>query len=518
MGNLGRRGSGTETAGTRGDTQTADKGTGDGTGGEEKSGGEEKGIEAGGGGNGRRADGNKEGMGAAHVGDSIGSEGAGGCKKAAGNGNSSGTENDGSGRERGTGRRRKRHRNRQKKKYEKRGLHPLLLEPRYARYLVEICRQFLAGIPRGQIAENVTKLLQEKGINIELNREQVYQLIEHARKLGYFVLRPPVNEELQQLVAKAYGKRPHDITVVDAEGCAVLDEVTERAAVIVLDLVYDVARKKVAEHCQPIVEIGLTAGATTMRVAKILADGLRERRYVPGLVLHALTPGFKADDPSTDPVSFFGHFHNLPTTVEYMALYAPPMVESQDYFKYCNEARCGGVTEAFSRKWEIDILITSLASAFDTHGDLRQFLELGKADIDLLMELGWIGDVQYRPYTATGPMPQEASVRAVTLFELFELVTFAGMRNKHAMLVCGPCGKCGNTRADALRPLLSVPQLKVWTDVVMDRETAESLLVQVKQPGARTERGSRQQHPAASANQECEETRIPRPAPGHQPE
>jgi len=473
MGNLARRGSGTETAGTREDMQTADKGTGGGTG------GEGKGIEAGGGGNGRRADGNKEGTGAAHVGDGIGSEGTGSCREEAGNGNSSGTENDGSERERGTGRKRKRHRSRQKKKYEKRGLHPPLA-PMYGRYLVEICRQFLAGIPRGQIAGNVTKLLQDKGINIELNREQVYQLIEHARKLGYFVLRPPVNEELQQLVAKAYGKRPHDITVVDADGRAVLDEVAERAAVIVLDLVYDVARKKAAEHRQPIVEIALAAGATTMRVAKILADGLRERRCIPGLVLHALTPGFKADDPSTDPVSFFGYFHNLPTTVEYMALYAPPMVESQDYFKYCNEARYGGVTEAFSRKWEIDILITSLASAFDTHGDLRRFLELRRADIDLLMELGWIGDVQYRPYTATGPMPQEASVRAVTLFELYELVNFAGMRNKHVMLLSGPCGKCGDTRADALRPLLSVPQLKVWTDVVMDRETAESLLVQVK--------------------------------------
>ena len=44
---------------------------------------------------------------------------------------------------------------------------------------------------------------------------------------------------------------------------------------------------------------------------------------------------------------------------------------------------------------------------------------------DKMDATGWKGDVQFRPYTAHGPLIDECPVRAVTLFELPELVEMA---------------------------------------------------------------------------------------------
>jgi hypothetical protein len=38
------------------------------------------------------------------------------------------------------------------------------------------------------------------------------------------------------------------------------------------------------------------------------------------------------------------------------------------------------------------------------------------------------------------------------------------------------CGICGRSRAEALRPLLTNPQLKAFSNLVMDAATARELL------------------------------------------
>ena len=72
--------------------------------------------------------------------------------------------------------------------------------------------------------------------------------------------------------------------------------------------------------------------------------------------------------------------------------------------------------------------------------------------------------------------PAEWSLRAVTLYELEDLVRIAGQKNKHVILIARQCGICGRTRAKALQPLLTNPGLKVFSTLVMDAATAKELL------------------------------------------
>jgi hypothetical protein len=82
-----------------------------------------------------------------------------------------------------------------------------------------------------------------------------------------------------------------------------------------------------------------------------------------------------------------------------------------------------------------------------------------------------------RPYTADGPVVEKGKeLRAVTIFELKDLVQAAGEKNRHVILMARQCGICGRTRALALRPLLTNPNLKVFSTLVMDAATARELL------------------------------------------
>jgi hypothetical protein len=81
------------------------------------------------------------------------------------------------------------------------------------------------------------------------------------------------------------------------------------------------------------------------------------------------------------------------------------------------------------------------------------------------------------PYTADGPVVEKGKeLRAVTIFELKDLVQAAGEKNRHVILMARQCGICGCTRAQALRPLLTNPNLKVFSTLVMDGATARELL------------------------------------------
>lgn len=61
------------------------------------------------------------------------------------------------------------------------------------------------------------------------------------------------------------------------------------------------------------------------------------------------------------------------------------------------------------------------------------------------------------------------------MVELEELVRLASCRGKFVVLLVGPCGLCGMPKTAALRPLLRVPALRLFTHLVMDLKTAEEL-------------------------------------------
>ena len=340
------------------------------------------------------------------------------------------------------------------------------------RYLLHMCEMFLEGEPVAEIAKWINSAGQTEGRELQITREQIYPLINEARKRGYFVLHPPAHSVLSQRLVDLYRvseKNGNASTVVNAVGASALDYVAMEAAAVTVHLI-----KMLKDIKDPApVHVGLGAGFTTLRIARHLAALLRAETALPTLVFHALSTGFRVDQPHVAPTAFFSLFESLGFNVKFVGLFAPAVVASEHYSTVKN---LPGVAESFAATGDIDLILTSLASARDEHGALNQFLAAHAGSVEEIQQAGWIGDVQYRPYSSEGPLVQEARVRAVTLFDLPELVTFAQAPNKYVIVVAGPCGECGCTRTTALRPLMTVPALKVWTHLILDFTTAQELV------------------------------------------
>jgi DNA-binding transcriptional regulator LsrR (DeoR family) len=326
----------------------------------------------------------------------------------------------------------------------------------------DVCQMFLDGLGATRIADWL------KARGYDLTREQIYPVLNEARKRGHLVLSSPREQVIARRLADRYDKPLPSIRVIDIRGPQALEHVAIGAADLALSIIKELG------HTRERVHVGLGAGWTTWRVARRLASRARIEEGVPPLALHALSSGFSVSQPQMAPVSFFSFFDDSRLDVECYGLFAGAMVPSGDYEKV---KRFPGVRESFELASEIDVVITSLAQAQHEHGDLYQFLQLGAPKaLKALQKAGWVGDVQYRPYSATGPVTMDAEVRAVVLFELADLVRLAATMHKHVVLVAGPCGGCGVTRADALRPLVEQPSLAVWNHLVVDTVTATKLL------------------------------------------
>jgi DNA-binding transcriptional regulator LsrR (DeoR family) len=217
-----------------------------------------------------------------------------------------------------------------------------------------------------------------------------------------------------------------------------------------------------------------------MVVARRLASRLYSDQACPELVLHALSAGgFLVDKPEKVPVTYFSYFDGTLAKVEFVPLFAETVVPNEEYERVLQNP---GVRNSLERAGEIDIVVTSLASAADEHGLLGRYLEyLGEtkaepAAVENMRKIGWIGDVQFRPYTAEGPILDGCPVKAVTLFELSDLVERAAAPDKYVILLAGPCGECARPKTDAILPLLTRPNLRVWTHLVTDVRTAAELV------------------------------------------
>jgi DNA-binding transcriptional regulator LsrR (DeoR family) len=223
--------------------------------------------------------------------------------------------------------------------------------------------------------------------------------------------------------------------------------------------------------------IGVGGGFTTMLMARKLASLLPTAKRLPTkLTIHALSTGFDVHAPHTAPVAFLSCFDQAAIKIHRIGLFAPAVVASNQYKRVKGWP---GVREAFEAVPSdgFDIVITSLGSASHPHGDFSTFMERGSTEgLTALRDKGWVGDVQYRPYSIDGPITDNTLVRTVTLLELDDLVALASKPNKHVIVVAGPCGQCGQTRSDAVYPLLANERLKLWSRFVMDIDTAKELL------------------------------------------
>ena len=337
-------------------------------------------------------------------------------------------------------------------------------------HLVQVCDAFLQGNQKMDvIADELNARFKREGTPHRVTREQIYPLLREARHRGFFELRAPLDGRLHQRIADVFRFDAAHIDVVAARHEIANGLVASRAANVCLRIIKALGPTKRNGE----VHVGLGAGATTLSVAQHLAAKLRAEETRPRVVLHALTSGFHVDNPQTAPVAFFGLFRELHDHIDYVGLFGPSVVKGAEYKKTKTQP---GVKEGFDRKRDIDVVITSLASHEDADGDLNRFLRNDARGQRVLERHGWVGDVQYRPYSATGPIQQQTPTRAVTLFELPELVKLAQQKDKHVILAAGPCGKCGRTREDALLPLMNNPQLKLWSHLVLDLGTAEQLV------------------------------------------
>jgi DNA-binding transcriptional regulator LsrR (DeoR family) len=333
--------------------------------------------------------------------------------------------------------------------------------------LIEACELFFGGAGVGPVQTFVNERLAAREIDLQIKRPEVYQLIKIAKRRKLFVVVPPRAKLYQDRIADRYRLPADSVHVVNMDS---LNHVASAAADVVIGLIGKMQRKK--DHLR----IGLGGGWTSMLLARDLATRLRGLVNPPAITLHALSSGFDVSRPQTAPVSFFGYFANLGMDVDYVGLFATAVADTKDYPRI---RRQPGVRESFEMKDDLDLVFTGLGSASHSQGDFSKFMAHGKkGGVRALERAGWIGDVQYRPYSATGPIKVDPGIRAVTLLELDDLRRMASdeQPDKHVVIVAGPCAICGSPRSDAVLPLLDEPKLKFWTHLVMDQGTAGHLL------------------------------------------
>lgn len=321
----------------------------------------------------------------------------------------------------------------------------------------------------------------------DLTRERIYPLFWEAARRNFLLLQPPRGFDFARRIADRYGitrsqQDEETVQVVNVRGTAASAHVASAGADLLLSLIKRVGQKKrEGGAADPSVHIGMGGGFSAMMVAKRLAERIYSDLHCPPLVLHALSGGgFLVDEPKKAPISYFAFFDDSLVDVKFVALFSATVVPSGQYEQVISSP---GVHESFLRAEEIDIVVTSFAEAGHRHGLLNQYLkhliemgELRPEDLDRMKAAGWIGDVQFRPYAPTGPILEECPVKAVTLFELSDMVARVRMEDKYVVLLAGPCGECAESKTQALLPLLTEPKLRLWSHLVTDVQTASELL------------------------------------------
>lgn len=341
-----------------------------------------------------------------------------------------------------------------------------------------------------------------------VTREGVYPAIRRCVAAGYITLHPPVDKQLTRQVAETFNIHPDFIRVVDVPSLSWLapardgrhpreDEhqlardlqhdrperfVSAVAADLVLDLILTLGRQRWWGQRKSPVILGLGPGRATLDFSLFLSRQIRNSTDGILLRLVATSAGGPAEFPQFASSSFFNLFpkENVESA---FGMFASPLVTQAEFVKPSFQKQ-PGFQEAFSQKELIDILVTSMGDISDPHDLLRLFLHKAGRNIDDLIKRGWLGSVQYLPYSKTAPIrcdPNEP--RCPTLFEIDELRARLGQANKFNILIARKCTHCPRDRSEVLYPLLRVPELRVWSHVVMDTLTARGLLAIAEREG-----------------------------------
>jgi DNA-binding transcriptional regulator LsrR (DeoR family) len=312
---------------------------------------------------------------------------------------------------------------------------------------------------------------------VAVSREGVYHLLKWARKRGFVRIVPPLVDKLRDALCARFALPPDSVRVVVGTtkpfGRPGEDPAAERVAFAAAERVLQIVKSLSPPGSRRVVGLGLGPGGTTLEFSRMLGAMLEADKDAPRLSLFALTAGAPANRPEQSPVSFFNLFPETRISSR-VGLFAETLVPAKMLDTIKNRP---GVQEAFAARGQIDVIVTSMGDMDDEHDLLTDYLTSSRIPISQLRSLGWVGNAQYRPFTATGPAPEKPEfLRAVTLFELNELCGFAATRGKYVVLVARPCRLCGHPRARAMLSLLREPSLRVFTELVIDEQTAIEVL------------------------------------------
>ncbi len=317
---------------------------------------------------------------------------------------------------------------------------------------------------------------------IDLTRYRVYKIVREAVRRGFVHLNPPEAVEIGRAVLLRYDLDPKrfDVRVVN-----VAEDVNEMVARATAELAFQLIKRLAAKHADAAakappehdretkpVSIGLGAGHSSLAVVSHLAKLINQMPICPRLRLHALTATIS--DPMVSPVTFFRLFdENKP--IEYVDLPTAATVECSAYGDL--QRQDDNIRRAFKLRDDIEIVISSLGSADDEHGLIRQYIDSRKYGPSSVDERDLAGDLQYLPYHHQGPIrltKQTPGRRAVTLFDWDDFESYAARPDRFLVISAGPCRKCQATKTPAIVPLLQ--HLRYWTHLVTDVATAEELM------------------------------------------
>ena len=310
----------------------------------------------------------------------------------------------------------------------------------------------------------------EFGENLELTRESLYPLVEEAVRRGHVRLTPPVSRAFRdKLVQKFPALAGAKVNVVETTGPADNAKVAAIAADKAFTALLRLAKTKGGSP----VGLGLGPGRATLEFCRFLSARLKLLDEELRLRLVAITAGAPATMVENAPSSFL-HLFPEHLVESKIGLFAEPLVRAGDFPGLAGHT---GIKQAFAAKNDIDIIVTAMGDFDDPHDLLSLFLRDSGQDLDALRRRGWLGNVQYRPFTANGPVHEApGDLRAVTVFELADLVKRANDRSKEVILMARQCGVCGRAHTAALHALLTNANLRVFSRLVLDRTSAVAVL------------------------------------------
>jgi len=344
---------------------------------------------------------------------------------------------------------------------------------RVAQLFIEQRRETADPAKKGsrKFAENIAEQIRQEFKGVRFTRQMAWAFAGEAMRRGFFILAPPYETTLQTSLVVKYPHLANRLHVVHTSSPTDNRKVAIAAAHIALE-----AAKKIAKSLgHAPLGLGLGPGRATRDFCEVFSQLIEQDRYVPKLDLVAISAGCPAKEPEYASTSFFNLFKDHIVNSR-TGLFAQTLVYPRDLRHIRKRA---GVKEAMEAQKKIHMVVTSMGDMNDKDDLLRLFLEDSQVDVEALIKRGWVGNVQYRPYTIKGPVKERANdLRAVTLFELDDLRKMAtDSDDKCVILIARRCAKCGRTRADALKPLLEKDSdLRVFSHLVMDSATCGELV------------------------------------------